>query len=314
MSERPKIMVVGSSNTDLVVQLPRLPRPGETITSSRFIRALGGKGANQAVAAARLGAEVTFLCKLGRDEYGQGCYRAYQGEGIHLEHVVWDEEAPSGVSIIFVDERGENMIGFTPGANMHLAAEEVDRAEEAIASADCLLTQLEIPVAADFKAAEIARRHGVPVILNPAPSSAFPIELLDQVDVLTPNENELEYMLANFAKGAGKVGAAGSPDSALAEVTRRVRHLVVTLGAQGCRVISGGKDSLYPAFKVNAVDTTGAGDAFNGGLAVALARGQALEEAVRFASAVAALSVTRLGAMNSLPSAAEVDEFLKTNP
>jgi ribokinase len=308
MSEHPKIMVIGSSNTDLVVQLARLPRPGETITNSRFFRALGGKGANQAVAAARLGAEVTFLCKLGRDDYGQACYRAYQGEGIHLEHVVWDEESPSGVAIIFVDERGENMIGVAPGANMRLAAEEISRAEAAIAGADCLLIQLEIPVAADFKAAEIARRHGVPVILNPAPSTSFPIELLDQVDTLTPNETELQDLLANFTS------AVGSPAAAWAEVTRRVRHLVVTLGAQGCRVVSGGKDGLHPAFTVNAVDTTGAGDAFNGGLAVALARGQALEAAVRFASAVAALSVTRLGAMNSLPSAAEVSAFLQSNP
>jgi ribokinase len=304
LSKRPKIMVVGSSNTDLVVRLPRLPLPGETITSTRFIRALGGKGANQAVAAARLGAEVTLLCKLGRDDYGQGCYRAYQGEGIDLNHVVWDEETPSGVAIIFVDERGENMIGFAPGANMRLTAEEVSRSEAAIAAADCLLLQLEIPVAADFTAAQIARRHGVPVILNPAPSSDFPVELLDQVDVLTPNEHELADLLAKIDR------AGGPPKAALAEVTRRVRHLVITLGARGCRTISGGVDSQYPAFAVDAVDTTGAGDAFNGGLAVALARGQPLAQAVRFASAVAALSVTRIGAQSSLPGATEVDTFL----
>jgi ribokinase len=307
MTVRPKIVVVGSSNTDLVVQLPRLPKPGETVTSSHFFKALGGKGANQAVAAARLGAEVTFVCKLGRDEYGQGCYRAYQAEGINLEHVAWDGETPSGVCLIFIDQQGENQIGFAPGANMRMTAADVTQAEAAIAAADCLLIELEIPEEADLQAARIARRHGVPVILNPAPTTPFSAELLEWVNVLTPNETELAFVLDLFA------GAAGADEPGLAWLTRHVPYLVITLGAQGCRLLFDRQDVSLPAFPVKSVDSTGAGDAFNGGLAVALARGLELGEAARFASAVAALSVTRLGAMASLPTAAEVEEFLSRN-
>jgi ribokinase len=308
MNVRPKIVVVGSSNTDLVVRLPRLPKPGETVTSSQFFKALGGKGANQAVAAARLGAEVTFVCKLGRDEYGQGCYQAYQAEGIHLEHVAWDPETPSGVCLIFVDQQGENQIGFAPGANMHMTAADVTQAETAIAAADCLLIELEIPEEADLQAARTARQHGVPVILNPAPTTPFSAELLEWVNVLTPNETELAFVLNLFA------GAAGSARQGLAWLTGHVPYLVITLGAQGCRLLFEQQDVSLPAFPVKSVDSTGAGDAFNGGLAVALARGLQLGEAARFASAVAALSVTRLGAMASLPTAAEVETFLSEHP
>lgn len=302
MSSRPKIVVVGSANTDWVLRVAHLPRPGETVTSSNSFQVLGGKGANQAVAAARLGAEVTFVCKLGRDEYGQGCYSAYQSEGMNLDYLCWDAEARSGVALIFVSDAGENMIGLAPGANMHLTEEDVARAATAIASADCLLLQFEVPQAADLKAIQIARQHGVPVILNPAPPIPFPLEFLEQVDVLTPNETELEFILKHFNPG-------GDLDP-LAWLVARVPNLVVTLGARGCRWVTAGRDESYPPFAVQAVDTTAAGDAFNGGLAVALARGLKMPEALRFASAVGALSVTRLGAMNSLPSAAEVEKFL----
>lgn len=300
MTTQPKIVVVGSANTDLVLQVPRLPRAGETVTSSRFFQALGGKGANQAVAAARLGAQVTFVCKLGRDDYGRGCFAAYQSEGLNLEHAVWDEETATGVAFVFVSDNSENLIGVAPGANMRLSAAEVQRAEAAIAAADCLLLQLEVPHAADLAAIAIAQRHGVPIILNPAPPAPFPLELLDGVDVLTPNETELDFILKHF--GAG-------PETP-AWLAQRVPTLVITLGAQGCRLITHEQDELLPSFDVQAIDTTAAGDAFNGGLAVALARKLSLKDALRFASAVGALSVTRLGAMNSLPTAAEVSEFL----
>ncbi len=305
MKTHPKIVVVGSANTDLVLQLPRLPKVGESVIGPRFLQALGGKGANQAVAAARLGAEVTFVCKLGRDEYGRGCHQAYQAEGMHLEHIFWDEDTPSGVAFIFVSENGENLIGVAPGANMRLTTDEVQQAEAAIAAADCLLIQLEVPIAADLKAVQIARRHGVPVILNPAPPDHIPVELLEQIDYLTPNETELDFLSRSIAN------QAGSLKSAFIWLSQQVPHLVVTLGAQGCRVVAKEEDVLIPAFAVKAVDTTAAGDAFNGALAVALARGLALKAAVRFASAVGALSVTRLGAMNSLPTAADVESFLE---
>lgn len=297
MPSHPKIVVVGSANTDWVLRVAHLPRPGETVTSSSSFQMLGGKGANQAVAAARLGADVTFVCKLGRDEYGQGCYNAYQAEGINLDYLSWDAEARSGVALIFVSDAGENMIGLAPGANMRLTAEDVERAAEAIAGADCLLLQFEVPQAVDLKAIQIARQHGAPVILNPAPPIPFPAEFLDQVDVLTPNETELEFILNHF----------GQP---LAWLAARTPNLIVTLGAQGCRWVTTERDETYPSFAVQAIDTTAAGDAFNGGLAVALARGLELPAAIRFASAVGALSVTRLGAMSSLPTAAEVEEFL----
>jgi ribokinase len=303
MLNRPKIVVVGSANTDLVLQVPRLPRAGETVTSSHFFQALGGKGANQAVAAARLGADVTFVCKVGRDDYGRMCYQAYQNEGMNLEFAVWDESTATGVAFVFVSDSSENLIGVAPGANMHLTVDEVRRAEEAIAAADCLLVQLEVPHAADLAAMQIARRHHIPIILNPAPPAPFPLELLDQADILTPNETELEFILKHLSP------PEHSQDG-LAWLTLRVPNLVITLGAQGCRVLSGGLDQSIPAFRVQAVDTTAAGDAFNGGLAVATARGLPLADAVRFASVVGAISVTRLGAMNSLPTASEVDEFL----
>ena len=307
MKTHPKIVVVGSANTDLVLQLPRLPKVGESVIGPRFLQALGGKGANQAVAAARLGAEVTFVCKLGVDDYGRGCYQAYQAEGMHLEHVFWDEDAPSGVAFIFVSENGENLIGVAPGANMRLTADEVEQAGAAIAAADCLLIQLEVPQAADLRAVQIARRHGVPVILNPAPPDHIPVDLLNQVDYLTPNETELDFLCRSFAS------QAGSLEAAFPWLCRQVQNLVVTLGASGCRVVTKDWDEPVPAFRVKAVDTTAAGDAFNGALAVALARGLDLKAAVRFASAVGALSVTRLGAMNSLPGAEEVQNFLSVH-
>ncbi|MDO8943253.1 MAG: ribokinase, partial [Desulfobacterales bacterium] len=195
MSDRPKIVVVGSANTDLVLQVPRLPRAGETVTSSHFFQALGGKGANQAVAAARLGADVTFVCKLGRDDYGRVCYQAYQKEGMNLDYAVWDECTATGVAFVFVSDSSENLIGVAPGANMHLTVEEVNRAAGAIAAADCLLVQLEVPHTADLAAMQIARQHHIPIILNPAPPAPFPLELLEMAGVLTPNETELEFIL-----------------------------------------------------------------------------------------------------------------------
>ncbi len=304
MSARPKIVVVGSGNADLTLQLPRLPAVGETVIGSQFLRAMGGKGANQAVAAVRMGAEVTFVCRLGRDDFGQACYQAYQREGIRTEHIAWDDLAATGVALIFINNVGENMLGVAAGANMNLSVEDVLRAEADIAAADLLMIQLEIPLASDLRAAEIARRHGVPVILNPAPPGHLPGELLEKVDYLTPNETELDFLLNEIA------GQHASREAAFAWLTGHVPTLIVTQGAQGCRVLRGGGDEHYPAFPVQAVDTTAAGDSFNGGLAVSLARGLTLPEAVRFASAAGALAVTKLGAMNSHPTLSEVETFL----
>ncbi|MBN1933563.1 MAG: ribokinase [Anaerolineae bacterium] len=297
---KPEIVVVGSVNNDMTIQTDHLPGVGETVIGGQFFAAQGGKGANQAVAAARLGAKVTFVARLGRDAFGEASFKAYQAEGMILDHLIWDDQSPTGVALILIDREGRNYISVASGANLRLSPHDVERAEAAIAGADVLLLQLEVPPAASIKAAEIARRHGVRVILNPAPAAPLPDELLSLVDYLTPNDTELEMLLSSLP-----------PESKTADLpSNRIKALVVTLGSSGAQIIEGGQRRTVPAFVVDAVDTTAAGDAFNAGLAMALARGLALDEAVRYANAVSALSVTRLGAQTSLPYAAEVDSFL----
>ena len=298
---RPKIVVVGSANTDITIQVPRLPKPGETVIGGTLIRALGGKGANQAVAAARLGGEVTFITCLGKDAFGVECERSYRSEGIDTHFIVWDEQEPSGVALIMIDSQGENYLAVASGANMHLLPEHVDAAEEAIRSASIMVTQLEVPIETTLRAVELAQKHAVPVILNPAPpvQTVLPAALLEKVTYLTPNETELDTILRLDGEG-----------ETTAQLSRRVGTLVVTLGARGAMVIQDGAKFEVPAFAVKAVDTTAAGDAFNGGLAVALGRGFSLPEAVRYACAAGALTVTRLGAMPSLPGEEEVAGLL----
>lgn len=304
MPDRPKIVVVGSANTDLTLRLPHLPAPGESVIGTEFIRALGGKGANQAVAAARMGAEVSFVCRLGNDDFGRTCYQTYQQEGIDTQHITWDAQAPTGVALIFINASGENMLGVVSGANRNLCAADIERAGAAIRAADLVMMQLEVPAETDLRAAQIAHRQAVPVMFNPAPAIAFPLELLNLTSYFTPNETELELTLQTLAK------EHGSPQAALDWLRGSVPNLVITLGAQGCRVMRGPLETAYPAFAVQAVDSTAAGDTFNSGLAVSLARGLALPEAVRYASAAGAISVTRYGAMNSCPTHAEIEAFL----
>jgi ribokinase len=298
---RPKIVVVGSANTDMVVRSEHLPLPGETVLGGKFIMTAGGKGANQAVAAARLGADVTFVARLGRDIFGDRSLAGYQAEGINIVYIVHDEEEASGVALIVVDEAAENIITVAPGANGRLSADDVRAAEPAIKEADGVLLQLEIPLEAVRAAIELAQRHTVRVILNPAPARALPDDVLRGVDVLTPNENEAAKLIG---------GQVDSPLAAL--VARGVGSVVMTCGAAGCEVLSNDKRQRVPGFHVEAVDTTGAGDCFNGALAVALARGLQLADAARYANAAAALAVTRFGAQTSMPTQEEVREFLQT--
>jgi ribokinase len=298
---RPKIVVVGSSNTDMVVRAEHIPLPGETVLGGKFIMTAGGKGANQAVAAARLGAEVTFIARLGRDVFGDRSLAGYQAEGIHTDYIVRDEEEASGVALIVVDSAAENIIAVAPGANGCLSVEDVCAAEPVIAEADGVLLQLEIPLGAVRAAIDLARRHGVRVILNPAPARALADDVLSGVDVLTPNENEAVKLIGEQA--------ASTLEALVARITGSV---VMTCGASGCKVVAGGQRQHVPGFHVEAVDTTGAGDCFNGALAVALARGLEMAEAVRYASAAAALAVTRFGAQASLPIDEEVQDFLRS--
>jgi ribokinase len=300
-----KIVVVGSSNTDMVVRVAHLPAPGETVLGGAFVMAAGGKGANQAVAAARLGAQVTLVARVGEDVFGERALAGFEREGISTQHIIADPEAASGVALITVDSEGENSIAVAPGANARLSPEDVQRARAAILDADVLLLQLEVPLKTAQAAAELARQAGVRVILNPAPApeSPLPPALLACVDVLTPNEKEAAAL-------------AGVPES-LERAARRllemgVETVVVTLGARGALIVTPESQQTVPGFPVEALDTTAAGDAFTGGLAVALAGGQPLNKAVRFANACGALAATRLGAQPSLPTEEKVAAFLAT--
>lgn len=300
----PKIVVVGSANTDFVLGVPELPSKGETVLGDKFRVVRGGKGANQAVAAVRLGADVTFVARLGTDSFGDQALDAYREEGIHTDFIVQDPEIHSGIALIMVNPRGENVIAVGPGANSHLSAQDVLAASTAIEQADCVLLQLEIPVEAVQAAAEIAHRNQVRVILNPAPARRLPHELLNKVDYLTPNETETAIL-------AGEDPSSIGPDSLprLASALG-VPNLVVTLGSRGAAILQNGQTRLIPSFPITPVDTTASGDAFNGALAVALASGQSVSDAVRFANAAGAITATRPGAQPSLPTRKELDQFM----
>ncbi len=300
--------MVGSSNTDLIIRVPRIPGPGETILGGKFLTAPGGKGANQAVAAARLGGAVTFVAKVGGDHYGQDALAGFVRDGIDVDCVSRDQRAPSGLALILVSATGENCIAVADGANGLLSPADVKRAAGAIRSAGMLVLQLEIPLAAVRAAAALAVSHGVPVILNPAPARSLPDGLLKQVTLLTPNESECEMLTG--IKVAGEGAAAKAAKALLA---RGAGAVIITMGKRGAFVATREGGRLIPGFKVKPVDTTAAGDVFNGALAVALVEGRTLPRAVRFAHAAAALSVTRAGAQSSIPKRRAVDQLLARN-
>lgn len=298
----PRIVVIGSSNTDLIAQVPRLPQAGETLLGGTFSIAPGGKGANQAVAAARLGAAVTLVARVGTDDFGSQALQNFEREGLDTRFIVRDEAAPSGVALIFVGGGGENMIVVAPGANAHLTPADVDRAAEAIASAEVLLLQLEIPLETVRHAARRAATAGTRVILNPAPAQPLPAELLQCVSILTPNRREAELL-----SGQPVPDATAALEAAEKLRAQGVNTVIITLGAQGALGVGEAGSELVPAPPVQALDATAAGDAFNGALAVALGEGQQLWEAIRFANAAGALATTQLGAQPSLPTRREVE-------
>ena len=307
MSSPSSIVVVGSSNTDMIIQLDRIPRPGETILGGQFVTAAGGKGANQAVGAARAGGDVTFVARVGRDMFGDRAIAGFRSDGICVEHVLRDKTAPSGVALIFVAKDGENSIAVAGGANSKLAPSDVKKAAKAIRSAAVLVAQLETPLETVQAAATIAAKAGVRVILNPAPARPLPDSLLKLVSILTPNETEAELLTG--IKVTNETDAARAADKLR---SRGVKTVILTLGPRGAFIADAAGKQLVPGFKVKAVDTTAAGDIFNGALAVALAEGKPLPAAVRFANAAAALSVTKLGAQPSAPARREIEAFLKT--
>jgi ribokinase len=300
-----KILVIGPSNTDMIIKLERLPTPGETIIGGDFATAGGGKGANQAVQCARLGADVILLARIGKDPFGDRSVEQFRREGIDTSFIIRDEEHHSGIALIFVDKKGENMIAVAPGSNSYLSGEDVERAREAFKLSSTLLLQLEIPLEPVETAVNLAKEEGLTVILNPAPAQPLPLSVLQNIDILVPNETEAK-ILCGFPPDAEK-----SPKE-LGEMLlgKGVKKVIVTLGSRGAMYMDGEEMFEVPAFKVQSVDTTAAGDSFCGSLAVAIAEGKEMREAIRFASACAAISTTRLGAQPSLPNRQEVEEFL----
>ena len=301
-----QIVVVGSVNTDMVVKGPRLPAPGETVIGGAFVMVPGGKGANQAVAAARLGSEVTLIAKVGQDLLGDQAVENYRREGINTDQVFRDTGAHTGVALILVDDRGENLISVASGANAALTPADIDGAADCIAGADLLMLQLEIPLETVCRAAQIAATAGVRVILDPAPAAPLPRKLLRHATFLTPNEHEAESL----------TGVAVHDEKSARAAAQRLleagaHNVIITLGAKEALLASKQSVMLIAGQAVNAVDSTAAGDAFNGGLAAALGRGLDIEAAVRQACLVGALSTTRLGAQSSLPTGPELQSFIE---
>ena len=305
MGKRAEVTVVGSFNTDLVSRTPRMPVKGETILGGPFHMGPGGKGANQAVAAARLGADTTMVVKLGQDPFGDLAEANLVKEGIRPNLIFRTAESHTGAALIMLDAEGENMIVVAAGANNLLSPADVDKARAAIQQADVMLVQLEIPQETVERAVELAHQAGAIVVLNPAPGRPLSAELLRMVDVLTPNETETQIISGLPVRNRKEAEAA-----ARQLLQQGVGSVVVTLGADGALVATANQITHVPGRKVQVVDTTGAGDAFSGALAVALAEGKQLVEAVAFATAAAALQVTKIGTAPAMPYRQEVDAFL----
>jgi len=301
----PTIAVVGSSNMDLVVKSKRIPAIGETILGGDFIMAPGGKGANQAVAAAKLGARVFFIAKLGEDIFGSQSLNNFKKEGVNTKYVLQTKESPSGVALIMVDDDGNNLIVVAPGANHKLSPEDVKDAESDIASSGALVAQLEVPIETIECAAGLANKSNVPFILDPAPAQKLSPQLLKMVDVLTPNETEAQFLTGVEVKDRDSAGKAAKK-----LLDCGVKTVILTMGVNGYLTVSNEGTEFVPARKVKATDSTAAGDAFTGSLAVGLARGQTLSEAALFANDVAAVSVTKMGAQPSMPTVQEVEAFI----
>ncbi len=299
------IVVVGSINLDLVVGADRIPQVGETITGNSFSTFYGGKGANQAVATAKLGYPVSMVGNVGSDEFGAQLRSGLKNAGVDTAYVN-TIEGPSGVALITTGRRGENNIVVVPGANGHLTPELLEKAATILERAGFLLAQLEIPLETVDYLAEFAERHNIPLMLDPAPARELPTALLRKLTWITPNETEAKELVK-----AGENGNQNSYAEADHLLASGAKNVLLKLGSRGCVIAQPNRlKKLIPAFSVDAVDTTGAGDAFNAGFAVALMRGLPVAQSAVFASAVAAISVTRHGTQSSMPTSAEVTAFI----
>jgi ribokinase len=304
----PRITVVGSYATGLTMRVERLPRPGETLLGTGYRVDYGGKGSNQAVGCARLGARVSFVASIGKDAFGELALGLYRDEGIDVAHVTQSDGAPTGVGFIMVDAGGNNCITIDPGANELLTAAAVSEGEGAFDSAAVVLTQLEIPVAAAAAAMACGRARSAVTILNPAPVRSLPDSVLRLVDILTPNQSE-----ARVLAGRGPDEVIDPEEGARELIRRGVKQVVMTLGEEGAVIVTASSTRRVPALRLAAVDTTGAGDAFNAGLAVALACGAGLGDGVQFAVITGGLAVTKEGVIPSLPHRDEVLRCYRQN-
>lgn len=300
MAQNKRILVIGSSNTDMTVKGGRIPVPGETVLGGEFCLGQGGKGANQAVAAARLGGDVEFICKVGRDGFGENSIKGYKADGMDMSHALLSDK-PSGVALIMVDEHAENIISVAAGANGDFSVEDIESLSSVISAADYLILQLEIPMATVTRAAEIAHDAGVYVILNPAPASELSEELLRNVSLIIPNQTESAALTGMSISDYESAGKAAEAFRAMG-----IEDAIITLGSKGSLVCTGEGQTLVPARKVEAVDTTAAGDTFCGAVCVGLAEGKTLVEAVEFATLASSYTVRKIGAQSSIPYRAEL--------
>jgi ribokinase len=294
------IAIIGSSNTDMVIKCAHLPAPGETILGGNFFMNAGGKGANQAVAAARLNGNVTFIAKLGNDVFGKQAIELFNKENINTEYIFIDDKNASGVALITVDDKGENCIAVAQGANGNLLINDIKKAERVLYDVDIILVQLEIPIATIEYIANFAKQHNKKLILNPAPACLLSDELLSKISIITPNEKE-----ASMLTGVEVNDIASAQHAARILSAKGIETVIITLGEEGALSYQQNIFSIIPTNKVTAIDTTAAGDVFNGALAVALSEQRNIEDAIMFANKAASISVTRLGAQASAPYRSE---------
>ncbi|MCP4883622.1 MAG: ribokinase [Flavobacteriales bacterium] len=296
------ILVVGSSNTDLVIQTSRFPGPGETVIGGVFNTFAGGKGANQAVAASRLGAEVSFVARIGDDDFGRQALDGYIKEGIITNHIFIDEEEPTGIASIVINSEGENSIVVAPGANKLLSKTDIESIVPLIEATEIILVQLEVPVETVTLVIQLAHKLHKKVILNPAPAVKLDHDLYPYLDVITPNESETKILLG---KKVSDIKSAS--EAAQAFLDKGVKNVIITLGEQGAFFKNKQEEYLVPAIKTKVIDTTAAGDTFNGALAVAMSEGKSWRDTIEFSNKAAAISVGRLGAQSSIPYRKEIE-------